>query len=61
MIKYIDKYGSTIFDYEYRIDKQSLKVPFIRPRDVFSVPSESGKFETRYIRLNMSLDIETTT
>lgn len=61
MIKYIDKYGSTIFDYEYRTDKHSLKVPFIRPRDVFIVPSESGKFETRYIRLNMSLDIETTT
>ena len=60
MEKYIDEYGSMIIDQYFGVDKQLL-VPFVRPRDCFVVPSESGKFETKYIRVNMSLDIETTT
>ena len=50
MEKYIDEYGSLIIDQYFGVDKQLL-VPFVRPRDVFAVPSESGKFETRYIRV----------
>ena len=60
MRKYRDDYGSIIVDQFFEPGK-NLIVPFVKPRDVFVVPSESGKFETRYIRLNMSLDIETTT
>lgn len=58
MKKYIDAYGSVIVEQFFGND---LQVPFVRPREVFIVPSESGKFETKYIRLNLSLDIETTT
>lgn len=60
MRKYVDAYGSLIIDQFYGIDKD-LQVPFVRPRECFVVPSESGKFETKYIRVNMSMDIETTT
>ena len=60
MRKYLDAYGSLIIDQFYGIDKD-LQVPFVRPRECFVVPSESGKFETKYIRVNMSMDIETTT
>ena len=60
MERYIDEYGSLIIDQYYGVDK-NLIVPFVRPRDCFVVPSETGKFETKYIRVNMSLDIETTT
>lgn len=60
MKKYIDNYGSMIIDQYYGTDK-NLLVPFVRPRECFVVPSESGKFETKYIRVNLSLDIETTT
>ena len=60
MKKYRDEYGSIIVDQFFEPGK-NLLVPFVKPRDVFVVPSESGKFETKYIRLNMSLDIETTT
>ena len=61
MKKYKDAYGSLIYDYHYTRDKSNLVVPFVRPSEVFRVPSDSGRFETRYIRLNMSIDIETTT
>lgn len=61
MQKYIDDYGSTIFDYNYPADSDRIYVPFVKPREVFSSFSSSGKFETRYIRLNMAIDIETTT
>lgn len=58
MKKYIDDYGSIIIDQFFGED--DLEVPFVRPSEVFPVPSQRGKFETRYILLNMSLDIETT-
>lgn len=61
MLKYKDDYDSTIFDYNYPEDKDRIYAPFVKPREVFTAYSETGKFETRYIRLNMSLDIETTT
>lgn len=60
MKKYVDAYGSIIIDQYYGID-ENFKVPFVRPRECFVVPSESGKFETKYIRVNLSMDIETTT
>lgn len=60
MREYIDEYGSTIIDQFFEPGK-NIRVPFVKPREVFVVSSESGKFETKYIRLNMSLDIETTT
>lgn len=56
---YWDDYGSEIHDCFYSRDKQ-LRAPFVRPSEVFRVPSKRGKFETRYIMLNMSMDIETT-
>lgn len=61
MLQYKDEYNSTIYDYNYPEDSSRLYVPFVRPRDVFISYSESGRFETRYIRLNMAIDIETTT
>lgn len=60
MRRYKDDYGSLIIDQFWGIDKD-LQVPFVRPRECFVVPSESGKFETKYIRVNCSMDIETTT
>lgn len=60
MKKYRDKYGSIIIDQFFGVDEK-LHVPFVRPRECFVVPSEKGKFETKYIRVNLSLDIETTT
>lgn len=59
-MKYRDEYDSIIHDFFFDRDKDKLYVPFVRPSEVFRVPSKRGKFETRYIRLNMSLDIETT-
>ena len=61
MKKYKDNYGSTIYDFHFDRDKNNMLVPFVRPSEVFRVTSESGRFETRYILLNMSIDIETTT
>lgn len=61
MQKYIDEYNSVIYECHFAEEKSKIYVPFVRPRDVFEVPSENGKFTTKYIRLNMSLDIETTT
>lgn len=61
MLKYFDQYGSLIYDYDYLSDGEKMQCPFIRPSECFVVPSKKGNFETRYIRLNMSLDIETTT
>ena len=58
---YKDDYNCLIIDQDYPEDCYRMKFPFVRPRDCFVVPSDSGKFETKYIRLNMSLDIETTT
>ena len=61
MEKYIDQYGSLIYDYDYISDGDKMACPFVKPSECFVVPSRKGNFETRYIRLNMSLDIETTT
>ena len=57
---YRDSYDSIIRDYFFENDRDKMTVPFVRPSEVFRVPSKRGKFETRYIRLNMAMDIETT-
>ena len=58
MTTYIDSYGSIIREFDYPQD--SVTLPFIRPSETFNVTSKTGKFVTKFIRLNMSMDIETT-
>lgn len=59
MNKYTDQYGSHIVEFDYPQD--NVFIPHIKPSEVFAVPSEKGKFTTKYIRVNMAMDIETTT
>lgn len=60
MRKYVDDYKSFIYDFDYDRDIKELKFPFIRPSECFNVESKRGNFTTKYIRLNVGLDIETT-
>ena len=59
MRTYIDSYGSKVLEFDYPQD--DVEIPAVKPSDVFSVLSTSSKFVTKYIRVNMSMDIETTT
>lgn len=59
MNKYTDQYGSQIIEFDYPQD--NVYVPHITPSQVFKVPSERGGFMTKYVRVNMAMDIETTT
>lgn len=59
MNSYTDSYGSLIHEYDYPQD--DVKVPYVKPSSTFNVPSKKGNFLSKYIRVNMAMDIETTT
>ena len=59
MNKYTDSYGSIIHEFDYPQD--DVYVPKAIPSETFNVKSRKGSFTTKYIRVNMAMDIETTT
>lgn len=54
---YKDEQGSIVVENQY--PGNTIPLPFIKPSEVHEVVSENG-FKTKYVKVNISLDIETT-